>query len=96
MNGEQIMTVVCVAVITFGVSVCMIAAALSARARAKLKSGSVDTSGMAPRLERIEQSLESVAVEVERVSEAQRFTARLLAERRDGALAQLPAVEDRR
>lgn len=96
MDGEQVMTVICVAVITFGVSVCMIAAALSARARAKVKSGSADTSGMAPRLERIEQSLESVAVEVERVSEAQRFTARLLAERRDGALAQLPAVEDRR
>ncbi len=34
-----------------------------------------------PRLERIEQALESVAIEVERISEAQRFSARLLAER---------------
>lgn len=95
MDGEQIMTVVCVAVITFGVSVCMIAAALGARARAKLK-GSPDLSKVDARLERIEQSLDSVAVEVERVSEAQRFTARILSERRDGAPAQLPAVEGRR
>lgn len=95
MDGEQIMTVVCVAVITFGVSVCMIAMAFGARARAKLK-GSPDLSTFDARLERIEQSLESVAVEVERVSEAQRFTARILSERRDGAPAQLPAVEGRR
>lgn len=95
MDGEQIMTVVCVAVITFGVSVCMIAAALGARARAKLK-GSPDLSKFDARLERIEQTLDSVAVEVERVSEAQRFTARILSERKDGAPAQLPAVEGRR
>lgn len=42
--------------------------------------------GMAPplqeqRLERIEQAVESIAIEVERISEAQRFTARLAAER---------------
>ena len=34
-----------------------------------------------PRLERIEQALESVAIEVERISEAQRFSVRLLADR---------------
>ena len=33
------------------------------------------------RLERIEQSLEAVAIEVERISEGQRFTTKLLAER---------------
>lgn len=37
------------------------------------------------RLERIEQSVEAVAVEVERIAEAQRFSAKLLAEQR-GAL----------
>lgn len=95
MNGEQIMTVVCVSVITLGVSICMIAAAFGARARARVK-GSPDLTKLDGRLERIEQSLESVAVEVERVSEAQRFTARILAERKDGAPAQLPAVEGRR
>src|SRR4051812_10641227 len=34
------------------------------------------------RLERIEQSLEAVAIEVERISEGQRFTTRLLSEGR--------------
>jgi len=33
------------------------------------------------RLERMEQAIDSMAVEVERVSEGQRFTARLLSER---------------
>jgi len=33
------------------------------------------------RLERMEQALDSVAVEVERISEGQRFTTKLLAER---------------
>lgn len=34
-----------------------------------------------PRLERIEQAVESVAIEVERISEGQRFTTKLLTER---------------
>ena len=37
-----------------------------------------DVSG---RLERIEQAIEAVAVEVERISEGQRFTTKLLADR---------------
>ena len=39
-----------------------------------------DVSG---RLERIEQAIEAVAVEVERISEGQRFTTKLLAEKAD-------------
>ena len=42
-----------------------------------------------PRLARIESAIEAVAIEVERISEAQRFTTRLLTERH-GAPA--PAV----
>lgn len=38
------------------------------------------------RLERIEVAVESIAIEVERISEAQRYSARLLAERDDRAL----------
>jgi hypothetical protein len=45
------------------------------------------------RLERIEQSLEAVAIEVERISEGQRFTTKLLSEGRTPAgAAQLPAA----
>jgi hypothetical protein len=36
---------------------------------------------VAARLERMEQAIDTIAVEVERISEGQRFTTRLLAER---------------
>jgi hypothetical protein len=39
------------------------------------------TAGSDVRLERIEQAIEAMALEVERISEGQRFTAKLLAER---------------
>jgi hypothetical protein len=39
---------------------------------------------VAARLERMEQAIDSIAVEVERISEGQRFTTRLLAERIPG------------
>jgi hypothetical protein len=44
------------------------------------------------RLERIEQSLEAVAIEVERISEGQRFTTKLLSEGRGaGDARQIPS-----
>ena len=42
-----------------------------------------------PRLQRIEQAIESIAVEVERIGEAQRFTTKLLAERQPDAAARI-------
>jgi hypothetical protein len=38
---------------------------------------------VAARLERIEQAVDAVAIEVERISEGQRFTTKLLSERAD-------------
>ena len=46
------------------------------------------------RLERMEQAIDSIAIEVERISEGQRFTTRLLSER--GSPAALPTAEERR
>ena len=43
------------------------------------------------RLQRMEQAIDAIAVEVERMSEAQRFTTRLLAERLPSAQQALPA-----
>ena len=43
------------------------------------------------RFERLEQAVDSIAIEIERMSEAQRFTAKLLAERG----AALPSSESR-
>jgi hypothetical protein len=46
-----------------------------------------------PRLQRIEQAIESIALEVERIGEAQRFTTKVLAEREPvaGRIASPPA-----
>lgn len=41
------------------------------------------------RLERLQQSVDAIAIEVERIAEAQRFSAKLLAER-----APVPAARD--
>ena len=38
------------------------------------------------RLEHLQQSVDAIAVEVERIAEAQRFTAKLLAERADDSV----------
>lgn len=42
------------------------------------------------RLERMEQALDSIAIEVERISEGQRFTTKLLAERNNGQAVSVP------
>ena len=56
-----------------------------------------DTANLADRLLRMEQTLDSVAIEVERISEAQRFATRLLAEReRQPALVDSPGGRDGR
>ncbi|MEP6549853.1 MAG: hypothetical protein ABJB95_01650 [Gemmatimonadales bacterium] len=43
------------------------------------------------RLERMERAIDSVAIEVERISEGQRFTTKLLSEGRDMDARQLPS-----
>ena len=55
------------------------------------KSG--QTPGLDQRLDRIEQAIDTVAVEVERLGEAQRFTARLL---QDGSNLGAGTTEARR
>jgi hypothetical protein len=46
---------------------------------------------VAARLERMEQALDAIAIEVERISEGQRFTTKLLSDRRT---ADQPALPD--
>ena len=43
------------------------------------------------RLERMDQALEAIAIEVERISEGQRFTTKLLSEGRQGEARQVPS-----
>jgi len=72
-----------------------IARALARRIDGSVRGGGFPTSmpnDVAVRLERMEQAIDAIAVEVERIAEGQRFTSKLLAERadvgrREGALA---------
>jgi hypothetical protein len=54
------------------------------RGRKKRKSAPAQAdSAESPRMERLEQGMEAIAIEVERISEGQRFVTRLLSETRD-------------
>ena len=48
------------------------------------------------RLDRIEQSVDTVAIEVERISEAVRFTTKVLADRREQGALPSPSGGERR
>jgi hypothetical protein len=52
-----------------------------AKSRRPSALGDAGVARLEQRMERIEQAIDAVAVEVERVSEGQRFTTRLLSER---------------
>jgi hypothetical protein len=52
-------------------------------------------SDVSARLERMEQSIDSIAVEVERISEGQRFTTKLLSDRTGAASPASPPGEVR-
>lgn len=56
------------------------------RASTPLRTAAAHDAAAAQRLERMEQGMESIAIEVERVSEAQRFLTRILTEGRTPAL----------
>jgi hypothetical protein len=85
MNGEQVAAVIMTALIVVGVSVCMLALAWASRRTDRLKPQRLEA--LEDRLGRVEQAIDTVAIEVERIGEAHRFTAKLLTER----LEQLPA-----
>lgn len=83
---------VAIAAIIFGTTSVTILTLARMRMRAmELRSRGTDPR-VEDRLERIEQAVDAIAVEVERMAESQRFTARLLAERLPTAEA-LPGAE---
>ena len=73
----------CAIVLAIGVP---LARAYSRRMDAESKNPRLPTE-VTDRLERMEQALDSVALEVERISEGQRFTTKLLSEGRDAGEA---------
>ena len=50
----------------------------------------LDDQEAVPRLERLQQSLDAIGLEVERIGEAQRFTAKIVAERAHAASPKTP------
>ena len=80
MDGSELMVVIAVSVMSGALAVTSIARAwLTSRGGRGLSDRRLDA--LEGRLERIEQAIDTVAVEVERISEGQRFTSKLLAER---------------
>lgn len=63
------------------------------RARGAMLGSPLQVNEIASRLDRMEQAIDSIAVEVERISEGQRFTTRLLSERTEAAA--IPARGER-
>jgi hypothetical protein len=76
---------VIIAILAFSAAAFSIRAIANAAVRfqeAKYKGGSPSlSSATEARLERIEQAVDSIAIEVERISENQRFTTKLLSDR---------------
>ena len=61
-----------------------VARRIEARAQVEMRPGAAPD--VADRLDRIERAVEAVAIEVERISEGQRFTTRLLSDRAASAI----------
>jgi hypothetical protein len=60
------------------------------------RSGTSQVSGeVSAQLNQLNQAVDAIALEVERISEGQRFTTRLLSEQRDAARQTLPSASDR-
>jgi hypothetical protein len=60
-----------------------LARAMARRIERGVSGGNQVNSDVAARLERMEQAIDAIAVEVERIAEGQRFTSKLLAGRAD-------------
>jgi hypothetical protein len=85
MEGSDITAIVITSLVCSTIAIGVIAQAwVTRRARG---GGSMPQrlDALEERLYRLEQAIDTVAIEVERGTEAQRFTAKLLAERLDGA-----------
>jgi len=83
---------VAIVAIIFGTTAGTIMSLAKMRMRSKDQQHSLPNARVEDRLDRIEQAVDAIAIEVERMSESQRFTTRLLTERLPSAEA-LPAAE---
>jgi hypothetical protein len=78
---------VAIVAIVFGTTAGTILSLARMKMRANEQRTRLHDPGVDTRLDRIEQAVDAIALEVERMSESQRFTTRLLAERLPSAEA---------
>lgn len=81
MNPAEIGAMIPIMAIIVGGAVAIFAPLARAHARQLDKQSAGMKPEIGARLERMEQSIEAIALEIERISEGQRFTTKLLAER---------------
>ena len=83
MEDAQIFAFVAVVIVGMVASLCIIGVvtAKAVQSMRRSKRAAVAPPMADERLEQLQQSIDAIAVEVERIAEAQRFTAKLLAER---------------
>ena len=83
---------VAIVAIVFGTTAATILSLAKMRMRGREQRSELSDPGVDERLYRIEQAVDAMAIEIERMAESQRFTTKILAERLPSAEA-LPAVE---
>jgi hypothetical protein len=97
MESGQITSIILASLICGTITIGVLAQAWAARrSSTPAKGGSVANrlDSLEDRLYRLEQAIDTVAVELERGTEAQRYTAKLLAERLDALPAAPPQVRN--
>jgi hypothetical protein len=87
MESSHITAIILTSIICCTIAIGAIAQAIAGRLRGGGGAIPRRLDALEERLYRIEQAIDTVAVEVERGTEAQRFTAKLLAERQDAGPA---------
>ena len=92
MNDDQVFVFAMTMLISATVVVLTIALAFIRRRKAPPREITSDA-GFNDRLDRMERAIDTIAVEVERVSEAQRFVTKVLAERK--SVAPPPPIPER-
>ena len=91
MHEGQIFIIIVIAIVTSGVTLGTIAHAWAeSRKRGGTAASSPRLDAIDARLSRMEEMIETVAIEMERVAEGQRFTAKILAERVPAAQSAIP------
>jgi hypothetical protein len=84
---------VAIVAIVFGTSAFTLLSLARMRLRGKERNNALSDPAVDERLYRIEQAVDAMALEIERMSESQRFTTKLLAERLPSSVEALPGAD---